>query len=247
MPDAVQRVCLMTGASGGLGSTALPMFVDAGFRVAAVALDWPVPLTASASLLPLTADLTSAKQAEGVVRQTMETFERVDCLVHMAGYFPPSETIENTPSDVWDRTLAVNLSSAFHIMRAAIGPMKKAGGGRIVVVGSTVAIQPVATWGAFSAAMGGLEALVKAASAELREHQITVNLVNPSTIATPAVCESRSEAEIAKWVDPKRMTSLILWLCSDAGEDVSGASIALPARQEHPSYQWPGITFTPGS
>ena len=127
------------------------------------------------------------------------------------------------------------------MIRACAGPMKTAGGGRMVIVGSTAAIQPVATWSAFSAAMGGLSALVQVAAAELRGDRITVNLLHPSTIATPAVCEGNGPEEIANWVDPRGLASLMLWLCSEAARDVSGASIAIPARAAHPNYQWPGI------
>ncbi|MBZ5525007.1 MAG: hypothetical protein LAP21_22485 [Acidobacteriia bacterium] len=68
-PDG--RVCLMTGASGGLGSTMLPMFLESGYRVAAVGLDWPTPVVSHSSLLTMTADLTRSSEAEKVVRRTM--------------------------------------------------------------------------------------------------------------------------------------------------------------------------------
>jgi NAD(P)-dependent dehydrogenase (short-subunit alcohol dehydrogenase family) len=87
-----------------------------------------------------------------------------------------------------------------------------------------------------------LHALVQVAAAELRRDRITVNLLNPSTIATPAVRAGHSDAEAADLVDPRNMASLMLWLCSAAGQDVSGSAIVLPARQTHPTYEWPGLT-----
>jgi NAD(P)-dependent dehydrogenase (short-subunit alcohol dehydrogenase family) len=190
----------------------------------------------------MTADLTRSKEAEEVVRRTLEAYGRLDCLIHLVGYFAPGLPIEETPDDLWDRMLGVNLSSAFHMIRASIRPMRSAGGGRIVIVGSTAATQPVVTWSGFSAAMGGLNALVQVAAAELRRDRITVNLLNPSTIATPAIRAGHSDAEAADWVDPRNMASLMLWLCSAAGQDVSGSAIVLPARQTHPTYEWPGLT-----
>jgi NAD(P)-dependent dehydrogenase (short-subunit alcohol dehydrogenase family) len=231
----------MTGASGGLGATALPMFLEAGYRVAAVALDWPAPVAPHSSLLSITADLTHSSEAEEVVRKTVDAYGRLDCLVHLVGYFAEGRPVEETPDDLWQRMIAINLTAAFYMIRAAVRPMRAAGGGRIVIVGSTAAIQPVVTWSGFSAAMGGLNALVQVAVAELRNDQITVNVLHPSTIATPAVRAGQSQDEVAKWVDPVNLASLMLWLCSDAGRDVSGASIAVPARQEHPAYQWPGV------
>lgn len=119
--------------------------------------------------------------------------------------------------------------------------MNKAGGGRIVLVGSTAAVQPMVTWSAFSAAMGGLEALVRVAAAELRHQRITVNALHPSTIDTQEVRANAGAEKANSWVNPQHMTSLMLWLCSPAGADVSGSSIVLPARQTHPAFHWPGV------
>lgn len=235
------KVCLMTGASGGLGSVVLPMFLEAGYSVAAVALDWHAQPNLHPSLLPMKADLTKPAEANAAVTKTVERFGRLDCLVHLAGYFGPESPIEDTSDETWERTLNVNLRAAFHMIRASVQPMRDAGSGRIVIVGSTAAVQPVVTWGAFSAAMGGLNALVQVASAELRRDSITVNLINPSTIYTEAVREALGEAESSRWADPNRMGSLMLWLCSDAAADVSGSSIAIPGRQAHPAYVWPGV------
>ncbi|MES1257326.1 MAG: SDR family NAD(P)-dependent oxidoreductase, partial [Acidobacteriota bacterium] len=87
----------MTGASGGLGSVVLPMFLEAGYRVAAVALDWPGPPALNPALLPMRADLTKAAEANAVVAKTVERFGRLDCLVHLAGYFGAESPIEETP------------------------------------------------------------------------------------------------------------------------------------------------------
>jgi NAD(P)-dependent dehydrogenase (short-subunit alcohol dehydrogenase family) len=131
--------------------------------------------------------------------------------------------------------LGVNLTGAFHRIRASMRPMRGVGGGRIVIVGSTAAIQPVVTWSAFCAAMGGLSALVQVAAAELRHDGITVNLLHSSTIDTAAVRAGFTGAEAANFADPAKLGSLMLWLCS-------GSAIAVPARQPHPTYRWPGLT-----
>jgi NAD(P)-dependent dehydrogenase (short-subunit alcohol dehydrogenase family) len=233
------RVVLITGASGGLGSVVTPMFLDAGYRVAAVAVDWPEAILPSGSMLTMTADLSDPVQAEQAVRKTLAHYGRLDCLAHLVGYFGPESPIEETSDATWTRTIDVNLRAAFHMMRASIRPMRDAGGGRMVMIGSTVVCQPVVMWAAFSAAMGGLKALVEVAAAELRDDRITVNLLNPSTIDTPAVRAGFGDKEAGRWVDPEGLGSLMLWLCSEAGRDVSGASIAIPARQRHPSYEWP--------
>jgi NAD(P)-dependent dehydrogenase (short-subunit alcohol dehydrogenase family) len=241
MPDNFGPVTLMTGAGGGLGSVVLPMFLEAGHRVTAVSLDWPEPAVRAHPCITLAADLTDASAAEAVTRKTLDHYGRLDCLVHMVGAWTEGRRIEDTTDEVWDRMINVNLRAAFCMIRAVVRPMRSAGGGRIVIVGSTAAIQPVVTWSAFSAAMGGLGAMVEVAAAELRNDKVTVNLLHPSTIDTPLVRAHYSAAQAVQWVDPHNLGSLMLWLCSPAGRDVSGASIALPGRQTHPTYIWPGV------
>jgi NAD(P)-dependent dehydrogenase (short-subunit alcohol dehydrogenase family) len=237
-----EPVTLMTGASGGLGSVVLPMFLEAGHRVAAVAKRWPKRSRPRGDCLVLTADLADASAAKSVVRRALKRFGRLDCLVHMVGAWAEGRPLEDTTDAMWDQMMDANLRAAFHMIRETIGPMRKAGGGRIVVVGSTAAVQPVVTWSAFSAAMGGLSALVQVAAAELRQDRISVNLIHPSTINTDAVRGMLGENDAPLWVDPRAMGELMLWLCSAAGVDVSGSEIVMPARQEHPAYHWPGLT-----
>jgi NAD(P)-dependent dehydrogenase (short-subunit alcohol dehydrogenase family) len=236
------RVALITGASGGLGSVVTPMFLDAGYRVSAVALDWPSKPPDSEALRVGTADLTSAAAAKKVVQQTVTRFGAVDCLVHLVGAFEAGTTVDETSDDVWDRMLAVNLRAAVHMVRATVPDMRARKFGRIVVVGSTSATEPVVTWSAFCAAVAGLCSVVRVAAAELIDAGITVNAVLPSTIDTAPVRAWSGEADAPKWVSPRALGEMMLWLCSDAGADVTGALIPFQARQPHPCRHWHGET-----
>ena len=236
------KVALITGASGGLGSVVTPAFLDAGYRVSAVALDWPKRRRATRSVIEIAADLTSSAAAKAAVARSVKQLGGLDCLLHLVGAFVGDQRVEDTPADVWDEMLDVNLQAAANTMRAAIPAMRKRGGGRIVVIGSTTAVSPVVTWSAFNAAMGGLCALVQTAAAELREAGITVNALLPTTIDTPAVREFVPNEDPSRWVDPKSLASMMLWLCSDAGRDVSGALIPFVGRQPHPCHHWHGLT-----
>ena len=79
------------------------------------------------------------------------------------------------------------------------------------------------------------------AAAELLHDGVTVNALHPTTIATSYVRGKRPSHEMDAWVDPRAMGSLLLWLCSDLGRDVTGASIPMQGRMDHPCMEWHGI------
>lgn len=235
-------VAIVTGAGGGLGSVVTPMFVDGGYRVTAVALDWPDKPRGSDVLQVLTADLTSNKSALAATRQAIKRYERIDALIHLVGSFEGGSPIDQTTDDVWDRMLAVNLRAAVNMMRAVIPTMRQQKRGSIIVVGSSSATHPVVTWSAFGAAVAGLCHVVQVAAAELVDAGITVNAVLPTTIDTPIVREWSGEADAVKWVSPRALGEMMLWLCSPAGRDVTGALLPFQARQPDPCRHWHGET-----
>jgi NAD(P)-dependent dehydrogenase (short-subunit alcohol dehydrogenase family) len=238
------QVALITGASGGLGSVVTPMFREAGYRVSAVALDWKNPSPAADAELVLQADLTVSSEAESVVAKTLDQLGRIDFLIHLVGIYIRGARVEDTTDETWNKMFDGNLRTAFNMMRAVIPHMRSRGFGRIVVIGGSAAFQPTVTFCTISATMAGLCALVQVAGAELRHEGVTVNALHPTTINTPFVraMYPDQEEEHRKWVDPRALGSLMLWLCSDAGRDVTGAQIPVPARQPHPCYEWHGVT-----
>jgi NAD(P)-dependent dehydrogenase (short-subunit alcohol dehydrogenase family) len=238
-----ERVALITGASGGLGSVVTPMFREAGYLVSAVALDWKNPSPAADSELVLEGDLASSPEAQSVVGKTMDKFGRIDFLIHLVGVYIRGARVEDTTDETWDKLFDGNLRAAFNMMRAVIPHMRRRRFGRIIAIGGSAAFQPTVTWCAISATMAGLGALVQVAAAELRDEGVTANALHPTTINTAFVRSMYADVEEhRKWVDPRAIGSLMLWLCSDAGRDVTGAQIPLPARQSHPCYEWHGVT-----
>jgi len=235
-------VALITGASGGLGTVVTQMFLEAGYRVSAVALDWPNRLPQSDVCMVTKADLVSRKAAEATVRKTLAKWRSIHCLVHLVGAFIDGKRIEETTDETWDQLLNANLRTAINMMRAAIPGMREQKRGSIAVIGASPAIHPVATWSAMTASVTALCSLVQVAAAELRDEGVTVNALLPTTIDTPAVRAWAGDGEAHKWVNPRALGSLLLWLASDAGRDVTGALIPAIGRQRHPCYEWHGVT-----
>jgi NAD(P)-dependent dehydrogenase (short-subunit alcohol dehydrogenase family) len=237
-----QRVALITGASGGLGTVVTQMFLDEGYQVSAVALDWPKPLARSGSCMVMEADLTLRKAAELVVKTTLAKWGAIHCLAHLVGAYIEGDRVEKTGDEVWNKLLDINLKTAVNMLRAVIPSMRSQRQGSITVIGSSAGLHPVATWSAFNASIAGLCALVRTASAELQAEGVTVNALLPTTIDTPEVRKWSDETEAHKWVNPRSLGSLMLWLDSEAGRDVTGATIPVVGRQNHPCYEWHGVS-----
>jgi NAD(P)-dependent dehydrogenase (short-subunit alcohol dehydrogenase family) len=123
-----------------------------------------------------------------------------------------------------------NVNAAFHILRAVIPEMRKAGGGRVIAIGSRMAEEPVATIGAYSASKAALVSLIKTVALENKDAGITANAILPGTIDTPANRKAIPGADVSTWVQPASIASLIVWLAGDAGKDVTGAAIPIYGR-----------------
>ncbi|HLX46489.1 MAG TPA: SDR family NAD(P)-dependent oxidoreductase [Bryobacteraceae bacterium] len=215
---------LITGASGGLGGAVCDGFVQSGAKVIGVdrsAKD-------SKPYLTIAADVMTAAGCEAMVKQAL-AHGPIDAVVHLVGGFSPG-TIAATSEQVWDLMMGVNAKTAFNVMRASLPSMIAAKRGRIVAVGSRAAVEASPGFSAYAVSKAALVALVKNAAAEVKDSGITVNAVLPSTIDTPANRKAMAGADFSTWIAPESIAQLIVWLCSDAAANVSGAAIPIYGR-----------------
>lgn len=225
-------VALITGASGGLGVPVTEMFLGAGFRVTAVNRHWPAILNTATdpAVLRLEADAATSAGATLAVQSTLTRFGQIDALIHLVGGFTGGDGVAETTPETWLKMMQVNCWTAVQMMGAAIPPMRAAGRGRIAVIGSEAALNPPSHYAAYAASKAALLAVVRSAAAELKGSGVTVNAILPGTIDTVANRQSMGASNAAKWVQPESIGSLLLWLCSDAGRDVTGALIPMEGR-----------------
>jgi len=151
-------------------------------------------------------------------------------LAHLVGGFAGGQTVAATDDATWQRMFDANLNSAFHILRAVIPEMRKAGRGRIIAIGSRAAEDPGPKVGAYSASKAALVSLMKTVALENKDAGITANVILPGTMDTPANRKDMQGADVCTWVQPGSVASLILWLAGDAGKDVTGAAIPVYGR-----------------
>lgn len=224
-----ERVALVTGANGGLGVAVTKALLEAGFAVVGLApkirqSDFDHP-----KFIALPASLDNLAAAQKAVDAVIQPFGKVDVLAHLVGGFAWA-SVADTDDATFQRMFDLNLNAAFHILRAVLPHMRKAGSGRIIAIGSRAAENPGANVGAYSASKAALVSLIKTVAIESKDAGITANVILPGTMDTPANRKDMPGADTSQWVQPASVASLILWLASDAGKDVTGAAIPVYGR-----------------
>ena len=211
------KIALVTGADGGLGTYVTKALLGTGFSV--IGLSPKIKHSdfdhANFTALPAVLDgLAAAKKAADTVARQ---FGKIDVLAHLVGGFAGGQTVAETDDATFRRMFEMNLNSAFHILRAVIPHMREAGSGRIITIGSRAAEDPGPGVGAYSASKVALVSLVRTVALENKDAGITANVILPGMMDTPANRKAMSGADTSQWVQPASVASLIVWLAGDAG------------------------------
>jgi NAD(P)-dependent dehydrogenase (short-subunit alcohol dehydrogenase family) len=233
MFDLVDRVALVTGAAGLLGGAVAKAFQTAGAKLVLVdrAPDrlprlFPELVGSADHFLATGVDLTDEDAVKGMVSQTLDRFGRIDVLVNCAGGFRGGAPVHETPLDLWDFVLNLNLRTAVVASKAVVPAMLQQGHGKIVNVAARSGLQGRRNAAAQSAAKSGVVRLTECMSAELKKSGIHVNCIVPSIMDTPQNREEMPNADTSRWVEPEALADVILFLASDAARAVHG--VALP-------------------
>jgi NAD(P)-dependent dehydrogenase (short-subunit alcohol dehydrogenase family) len=225
-----KKIALVTGANGGLGTHVTKALLDAGFTVVGLSPRIQQSNFDHPNFIALPAALDSLDAAKKAVDSVIARCGKIDVLAHLVGGFAGGQSVAEVNDATWQRMFDANLNSAFHILRAVIPEMRKAGGGRIIAIGSRAAEDPSPKIGGYSASKAALVSLMKTVALENKDAGITANVILPGTMDTPANRKDMPGADVSQWVQPASVASLIVWLVSDAGKDVTGAAIPVYGR-----------------
>ena len=219
------KIVLVTGANGGLGSYVTQAFLDAGATVVGVSRKIQQSEFNSPAFTALPAELSAAAGVKGVVDSLVARFGRLDVVAHTVGGFAGGSSVAETEDAVFQQMFEVNLNSTFYLLRAVLPVMRKTGNGRIIAVGSRAALEPGAGVGAYSASKAAMVSLIKTIALENKDAGITANVILPGTMDTPVNRKAMPNADLSKWVHPANVARLMVWLAGDGGRDVNGAAI----------------------
>jgi len=211
------KVCVITGAAGGIGSAACELFAQEGATVVGVDLR-DVPGVD----LALAVDVTDEEQVTAMYAQTREAYDRIDVLFNNAGISPVEDgSVLDTEAEVWERVLAVNLRSVYLCCKHGIPHLLDGGGGSVVNTASFVAVMGAATSQiAYTASKGGVLSLSRELGVQFAKQNVRVNALCPGPVDTPLLRELYAkDAEQAQ----RRLVHVPMGRFANAREIAQGA------------------------
>ncbi|ARP63138.1 3-hydroxybutyrate dehydrogenase [Mesorhizobium sp. WSM1497] len=252
---AARKTAVITGSTSGIGLAIAQALAAEGHNVVVNSFSDTAADHAIADAIArrhkvktayIKADMSKPAECRALIAKAAETFGSVDILVNNAG-IQHVAPVEEFPIEKWDAIIAINLSSAFHTIAAAIPQMKKAGGGRIVNIASAHGLVASPFKSAYVSAKHGIMGLTKTVALELAREKITCNAICPGYVLTPLV-----EAQIPdqmkahqmdretvirevmldkqptkEFVTVEQIAAAAVFLCSDAAAQVNGTHLSV--------------------
>ena len=229
------RVAIVTGGGGGIGTAVAAQLHEAGARV--ITFDRANrPGPPGTDSIPC--DVTKGTEVATTLARVVSEQGRIDIVVHCAG-ITRDRSLSRMTDEEWFDVIETNLSSAFHLIRASIAPLREAGDGVIVIVGSINAERGKAGQANYAASKAGLIGLARTAARELGRHGIRVNVVSPGwidsamTAALDPAFRQRAlyETVLGRVGTPGDVAGPVLFLCSPLSRHITGQVLRVDGGQ----------------
>jgi len=220
-----KRVFVITGATGATGKAAAQALAGRGASLALIGTDssrlddlarnMNLP---AARFLALTADLRNGDAVHSAAEAVMDKFGRVDGLIHLVGGWVGGRTISETPDDDFESMLGQHAWTTFHLFKEFAPLLAKNNWGRVIVVSAPTATNPQGKTSAYTAAKAAQENLVLNLAVELKEANVTANIIQVKSIDVDGS---------GKGTTPDEIAASMLYLCSDEAAKINGVRIPL--------------------
>lgn len=249
------KAAIVTGSTSGIGLGIARALAQQGANILLNGLGERSEIEALTTMLSTeykvdvaysAADMSRPEQVAQMIAQCAERFGAVDILVNNAG-IQHTAPIEEFADEKWEQILAINLSSAFYGIKAALPHMQRRGWGRIVNIASAHGLVASATKSAYVAAKHGLVGLSKVVALETARSRVTCNAICPGWVLTPLVQKqidaaaardgiSNNEAKMKllaqkqpslEFATPEQIGAAVVFLCSPAADQIRGTSISI--------------------
>lgn len=215
------RVAVVTGAGRGIGQRIAEVLAGNGAKVAALDLEAPE----HEGILGIATDVSDEAAIEAAFSRVEAELGTVSVLVLNAGIYP-IVPFEETTRELWDKTMAINLTGAFMCARRALPKMREQGYGRIVGIGSSAGkAGGKRSVAAYAASKAGVMTLMKSIANEYAKYGITANALAPALIDTPMIANTRDLVNlipVGRFGTVEEVASLVAFLASEHAGYITG-------------------------
>lgn len=233
MNEMKNKVCLITGASRGLGKALALEFGRRGAKVVINSRSASADELAEterelrdlgAEVLSVVADVSSRPDVERLAGEALARFGEVDVLVNNASALGPTPMpyLIDYPIDDFEKVFRTNVDGPFMLTRALVGQMIARKSGSIINVSSDAGVVGYASWGGYGVSKAALDQLTRTWATELNGSGVRVNSVDPGDMNTRMKRASDPEGDPSEWADPQTVTPVFVYLASDESEAVNG-------------------------
>jgi len=256
------KVAIVTGGAKGLGKAMVMALADRGASVVVADVDEAAAnqvvkdiTDKEGSAIFIPCDLTKETDVEEMVKKAAATFSKIDVLVNNAGIGKVAPLWE-TPTEVWDMTMAINLRGSYLCIKYVIPYMIQQKSGRVINISSAVGRQAQPLMGAYAISKAGQIAMTVALAKEVAALGIRVNAVCPGPVETPWWNDNRQalsaalgvpEKEVTNWftqnkqaikesLTPEDIAGVVCWLASEETRMMTGQIIGIDGGHDFPTY-----------